>query len=294
MHGLRLNSQAGWFDYCRSGKRPPNIPAAPHLTYANDGWVGYSDWLGTGRIAPGQYRSFNEAREFARSLGLKRSTEWFNYCKSGKKPIDIPVSPSQVYAKAGWLGMGDWLGTGKIAKGQHRPFKKARTFARRLGLKSNKEWLAYCRSGKKPPDIPVNPSTMYVKAGWAGFGDWLGTGTLSTHLREFRSFDQARAFVHRLGLTTTAEWNAYCRSGKRPTDIPTHPDSTYANDGWAGYSDWLGTDRLGRGQPNRLPVHDDRPDPERQESLDYPRILARPVVASTGVEPDPIAIPSGD
>jgi hypothetical protein len=60
--------------------------------------------------------------------------------------------------------------------------------------------MAYCRSGKKPPDIPANPSGVYAKVGWAGFGDWLGTGTLSSHLREFRSFEKARAFVRGLGL----------------------------------------------------------------------------------------------
>ena len=44
--------------------------------------------------------------------------------------------------------------------------------------------------------------------------------------------------------------------------------------------------------PNRLPVHDDRADPKRPQGVDYPRMLVRPVVASTGVEPDPVAVPS--
>jgi hypothetical protein len=43
------------------------------------------------------WRSFKEAREFARKLNLKNTTEWKEYCKSGSKPDDIPVNPWKVY-----------------------------------------------------------------------------------------------------------------------------------------------------------------------------------------------------
>jgi hypothetical protein len=46
--------------------------------------------------------------------------------------------------------------------------------------------------------------------------------------------------------------------------------------------------------PNRFPVHDDGTDPKRPQGLDYPRILGGPIVAASGVEPDPIAVPSGN
>ena len=70
------------------------------------------DWLGTGMIASylREYRSFKKAREFTRSLSLKSETEWRSYCKSGKKPNDIPSAPHRTYAEVGWAGMADWLG----------------------------------------------------------------------------------------------------------------------------------------------------------------------------------------
>jgi hypothetical protein len=99
------------------------------------------------------YRSFKKARAFARSLNLKSETEWRAYTKSSKKPDDIPANPSRTYAKDGWAGMGDWLGTGRIAPRDHqyRPFKKARAFARSLhpGLgacQSEKQELELARS----------------------------------------------------------------------------------------------------------------------------------------------------
>ena len=88
-------------------------------------------------------------------------------------------------------------------------------------------------------------------------GDWLGTGTIAARLRQYRSFKEARAFVHSLGLKSRTEWRAYCKSGKKPDDIPADPHSTYADDGWAGMGDWLGTGRSRRYvsiDPSRKPV----------------------------------------
>jgi formylglycine-generating enzyme required for sulfatase activity len=175
-----------------------------------------------------------------RKLGLKSQAEWREYNKSGKKPADIPSHGGHVYLDEGWAGMGDWLGNGKVVPGQHRPFKDARAFARKLGLKSSTEWLDYCKSGKKPGDIPSNPNKAYADAGWAGMGDWLGTGTVAVFLREYRSFEDARAFVRKLGLKSGSEWKRYCKSGKRHVEIPSNPWRSYADAGWSGMADWLG------------------------------------------------------
>jgi superfamily II DNA or RNA helicase len=244
VRGLGFKSQAEWRNYCKSGKKPADIPVNPDQTYANDGWSSWGDWLGTGTVAPRlrQYRSFNEARTFVRGLGLKSSTEWFDYRKSEKKPDDIPSNPNVTYADTGWSGMGDWLGTGR-RHGGWRPFGNARTFVRGLGLKSEYEWRNYCKSGKKPADIPGDPYRTYAKTGWAGLGDWLGTGTVATRSRQYRRFKKARTFVRGLGLKSTDEWSGYCKSVKKPADIPASPSQTYANSGWVGMGDWLGTGR---------------------------------------------------
>src|SRR6478672_8310920 len=48
-------------------------------------------WESVGRA---NWRSFEEARAYARTLGLKNTQEWNTYCRSRKKPNDIPVAPS--------------------------------------------------------------------------------------------------------------------------------------------------------------------------------------------------------
>jgi hypothetical protein len=158
-------------------------------------------WESVGRA---NWRKFEDARSFVRSLKLTSNTEWLAYTKSGKKPADIPAYPNELYAKDGWAGMGDWLGT-DARRGNWRRFSEARAFVRSLGLKSNTEWIAYTKSGKKPTDIPTNPYGQYAEDGWAGMGDWLGTGIIAPRLRESRPFEEARAFVRSLGLKSSAE-----------------------------------------------------------------------------------------
>jgi hypothetical protein len=113
----------------------------------------------------------------------------------------------------------------------------------RLGLKSNIDWVDYCKSGKKPNDIPASPKYIYAEAGWSSWGDWVGTGK---RRGGWQLFKKARAFVRGLGLKSVAEWNAYSKSGKKPDDIPAYPRQTYLNEGWAGYGDWLGNVRSRR------------------------------------------------
>jgi Phage-integrase repeat unit len=239
VHSLGLKSQIEWRAYCASGKKPSNIPAAPHTYYGNE-WTGYGDWLGTGRLGSRnrQFLTFKEAREFVRSLGLKSYDDWAAYCASGKRPFNIPSNPRQFYANE-WAGHDDFLGTGKPGRNREfLPFKEARDFVRALGLKSLADWRAYYTSEKGPINIPSAPHRLYRNE-WAGWGDFLGTGKIANKNRKFLPFKQAREFVRSLGLKTSEGWNAYCQSGRKPDNVPAQPIKVYKQ--WAGMGDWLGT-----------------------------------------------------
>ena len=82
------------------------------------------DWHG--RYVFTSVSIFQESPRVRARLGLKSEAEWREYCKSGKKPADIPADPRRVYAEDGWTGMGDWLGTGRVAAPQRRELE-ART-----------------------------------------------------------------------------------------------------------------------------------------------------------------------
>ena len=128
-------------------------------------------------------------------MNLKSSSEWNKFCKGiltnkGKLPKDIPAYPRQTYLKKGWVSYGDWLGTGYTATFLRKfmPFKKARSFVRKLGLKSGKEWYLYWKGGgysklPRPKDIPVAANRTYAKDGWVSMSNWLGTGTITPPLK---------------------------------------------------------------------------------------------------------------
>lgn len=268
-HTLKLDSSKEWSKYCQ-GKiaglpaLPSDMAARPDRSYKHRGWAGWEDWLGLGSPVVSdtpskrrrQYRSFAEAREFVRSLGLGGQKDWFRYCRGdlpekNTKPEDIPAHPREVYKNEGWIGFGDWVGTGvQKPSGIWRPFEEAREFARGLELKSSAEWQLYV-AGKLldlppcPRDIPANPFKLhaYIVAGWSGFPDWLG------YKRKrgvnFKSYEEAKAFVHKLGLGSYREWEAFCQGkyphkGTRPPDIPRSPEAYYRDKGWKDYKDWLG------------------------------------------------------
>jgi hypothetical protein len=235
-----LKSETEWRNYCKSGNKPIDIPANPSENYKEE-WKGVGDFLGTNRIADRDkvFRNFNEARDFVRTLNLKGQADYQNYSKSGKKPKDIPTSPAKTY-KNEWKGFGDFLGTGNIASKDrvYRSFGEAREFARTLNLKGQSYWKIYSKSGNKPEDIPTNPGTIY-KEDWKGFGDFLGTGNISNKDRIFRSFNEAKVFVRTLNLKSETEWRNYCKSGEKPNDIPSNPNSTYKTE-WKGVADFLG------------------------------------------------------
>jgi len=239
--------------------RPADIPAYPNETYATSGWKGMGDWLGTGTIALRDivFRPFEEARAFVHSLKLKGVDEWRSFCKGqmpekGMFPADIPKAPQYTYKTQGWKGYGDWL-AGTIAHKDivFRQFEEARAFVHSLKLKGVDEWRCFCKGqmpekGIRPSDIPFQPERTYSGKGWIGYGDWVGTGAIANFNKIYRTFEEARAFVHSLELKNAAEWSRFCRGqmpekGMRPPDIPTTPSRSYAKTGWIGMGDWLGT-----------------------------------------------------
>ena len=184
---LGLKNTEEWWKYCKGelpgrGAKPNDIPSNAHTIY-QDQWINWGDWLGTGR-QKGGWQPFEEARAFARGLGLRIQDEWFEYCngnlpEKGTKPLDIPANPYTVYEKQ-WINWGDWLGTGRH-KGGWQPFEEAREFVHGLELTSNTEWRKYCAGGYpdkgvKPPDIPSNPDAVLLYENqWISWPDWLGT-----------------------------------------------------------------------------------------------------------------------
>ena len=181
-------------------------------------------------------RDFESAREFARSLKLRGSIEWWIYCKSGNKPLDIPTNPNRTYKNKGWKGFRDFLGN----EIKRKDFSEAREFTHKLKLTSVRGWEKYCKSGDKPDDMPSNPNDFYEHE-WMGWSDFLNTNAT----RNYKNFNDAREFARKLGLKGITEWQEYCVSGNKPLNVSSRPDTVYKKE-WVDWRDWLGLRSIGK------------------------------------------------
>ena len=124
-----------------------------------------------------KFLPFDEALAVARSLGLANVFEWRQWCKEGMRPPNVPSHPDRTYNDSGWQGWVHWLGSSGIKKAsKFAPFDQALTYARSLGLASRTEWEAWRKEGRRPPNVPSDPSKAYKDGEWQGWGHWLGTG----------------------------------------------------------------------------------------------------------------------
>jgi hypothetical protein len=87
-------------------------------------------------VARGNWRPFEEARAFARELGLSGGDAWQEYAQSDEKPRDIPASPWAVYEND-WISMGDWLRNGQ-RRGGWRPLEESRAFVQTLNSRTSR------------------------------------------------------------------------------------------------------------------------------------------------------------
>ena len=124
------------------------------------------------------------------------------------------------------------------------PDAEARKFVQSLHLDNWKEWRQFAKSGKLPNDVPRNPDEVYKNKGWINYVDWIGKDPKFSRIMKFRSFKDARRFARKLKLKSSKAWPKYCKSGKKPDDIPRNPDNIYKKE-WTGWGDFLGTGRVG-------------------------------------------------
>ena len=100
-----------------------------------------------------------------------------------------------------------------------------------------KKWWAL----NTPARIPKRPDRAYKKE-WISWSDFLGSSNPFPFVkRSFRKFIEARSFVQQQALNNESEWWEYCKSGRKPDDIPSRPDLIYRKD-WFTWKDWLGSD----------------------------------------------------
>ncbi len=241
---LSLKSRKEWLDYSKT-KRASNIPASPDKTYKNNGWISWGEFLGNGNTSDNlrEYLTYEDAKKYTHLLNIKSNREWNKYCKKGLLPDNIPTCVDRTYKNKGWVSWGDFLGTNRIAE-KNRIFvsyEDCKKYAYNLNITSQKMWNIHCSSKKNPSNIPSTPNLIYKNKGWVSWGDFFGTNRIADQYKIFISYDECKKIIKKLNLKSYSDWKKYCKSGKRPSNIPASPDKTYKNNGWVSWGEFLDT-----------------------------------------------------
>eukprot|EP00241_Pyramimonas_parkeae_P011274 CAMPEP_0114260140 /NCGR_PEP_ID=MMETSP0058-20121206/20300_1 /TAXON_ID=36894 /ORGANISM="Pyramimonas parkeae, CCMP726" /LENGTH=196 /DNA_ID=CAMNT_0001375299 /DNA_START=413 /DNA_END=1000 /DNA_ORIENTATION=- len=118
------------------------------------------------------------------------------------------------------------------------PFAEARRRVHELQLRSQQQYKRWSKL-ERPASIPSAPERAYRGEGWLSWRDWLGYGQGLGPVGEFLPFEEARRQVQEARLAGWDDWRRWARDA-RPKNIPSHPDLTYAEEGWLSWRDWLG------------------------------------------------------
>lgn len=233
---FKIKSSTEYRRFIKLNSLTEEFPLFPNNTYKKSGWISWGDFLGSNKIADHLmvYRRFEDARKFVRSLKLKSSDEWQQYCKSGLKPADIPSTPRNTYKNKGWNGMSDFLGNEII----YRSYEEAREFVRKLNLSNSTEWRTYCKSGKKPENIPFALDQIYKDTGWKNWAEFLGPRN------KYIEYSEAKKLVKKYNLKSQSDWRSFCKSGKKLDNIPFSVHNHYKDKGWVSWGDFLSTGRI--------------------------------------------------
>ena len=187
--------------------------------------------------------SFQDAKALMQKAGLTSFTQFQEWKKAGNRPENFPSKPQRTY-KNEWVSWGDFLGTGNISTKNRKwmSFQDAKALIQKAGLTSFTQFREWTQTGNRPKNFPSHPNIIY-KEKWEGWGDFLGTGNISTKNREWMSFNQAKTFIQRQNIRTVEQFHEWSKSEQRPKDFPSTPNQVYTNE-WRGWGDFLGTGNI--------------------------------------------------
>ncbi|MDA9957249.1 DEAD/DEAH box helicase family protein [Candidatus Pelagibacter sp.] len=192
------------------------------------------------KVAIGNYKSYEEAKAFAKKNNIKFERQWRELNRNNKLPKDIPYSVEMVY-KSDWINWPSFLNTKNRSRYiNFQSYEKASVFAKSLKISSAMQWRKNSKSEKFPINIPVNPDNYYKN--WKGWGDFLGTKNTATRHKNYKSYSYAKKFARKFNFKNQKEWYKHTKSKNFPPEIPKIVDKVYQKKKqWIDWGDFLGT-----------------------------------------------------
>ena len=94
-------------------------------------------------------------------------------------------------------------------------FQEAKTFIQTVRLTSAKQFQRWSKSEHRPKNFPSTPQRTYLEE-WTNWGDFLGTENISSHKREWMSFQEAKTLMQNQRLRSVKQFQQWKQSEHRP------------------------------------------------------------------------------
>jgi hypothetical protein len=229
IYKLNIKSRIEWEKIKKN--LPINIPKEPSKYYKNKGWVDWYDFLGK------TYLKYEEAKLKIKELNILSRRKYLKY-----KTKDLPSNPERAYNKKGWISWDDYLGINreKYWKKIFYTYEEAKEVVHKLNIKSRTEWKdKYCKRNDFNKLLPKDPERKYNKKGWVDWYDFLGINREEYWKKIFYTYEEAKKYMHNIGLKSEEEWKEYKKNGLKPEFIPSKPRNFYYGE-FKGFMDFLG------------------------------------------------------
>ena len=227
-----INTAKKYKAFAKSNNFPSNFPRVPYEHY-KDEWIDWYDLFGKER--PKGFVTLNELKEYISKTDIDSITKWLAFGKSKDCPDNFPKHPN-IHYKDDWI---DWYDL----FGKERPkgfvtLNELKEYISKIGIDSSSKFRKLTKSKDFPSHFPKNPHTHY-KDEWIDWYDFLGV----FNPKNYRTFEETRAFAHSSEINTMKEWNQAYLQKKIPPDLPKNPNTFYKDayiDAW---------DFFGKGNP---------------------------------------------
>lgn len=236
---LNLESNQQWRAFLKSGSKPADIPADPSKVYAGKGWNGWPDFLGTDNISTQNiiFAGYGAAQALIKKHYVKTESD-YHLVRLKNAPYKLPSNPHVVYLRSGlWKGWGPFTGSGAVAKNKlYKTFQydECKTIVQAMKIASDAHLSKAIKEGKLPADFPPRPSRI---KGFISNVDFYG----KNYVRKLLSIHEAQKIVQSMNIKSAAHYYKVYRNKKFPNGMPGNPRDRYANTGWQGWTEFLGT-----------------------------------------------------
>lgn len=162
------------------------------------------------------------------SMGITKRTQFNQLNKEKKRPAEVPAQP-EIYYKDQYVSWRHFIGAGKkifeqegYAIYQFTPptFKELKSKVRLHNITSKERFLKCVKQGVLGPHIPTNIESYYE-------GEFTSWDEFLSPKPKYASYEEAKSYVASINITSSYQWIAYCKAGRRPDVIPAWPNKFY-------------------------------------------------------------------